>query len=242
MRIALVDDDSHFLQSARVICQEFCWEHGKSCQIDSFPSGEAFLQQFHPGLYDLIFLDIYMDGMDGIAAASEIRQIDHKVKLVFMTSSSEFMPEAFSFHSFDYLVKPLEKNRLIQVLTDVMELDAAAPFVDLVSGRQTYSVFLNDIVYVVTDAHYLEIKLTEGQILRCRMTISEFRNQTNHEPRFLCVNKGVLINADYVSEMTKSQCILEDGSVFPVKVRESKKILQELRNYQFEKIRNQPLR
>ena len=50
---------------------------------------------------------------------------------------------------------------------------------------------------------------------------------------------GVLVNADYVAEMSKDQCVLQDQSAFPVKVRQSQKIVDQLRAYNFEKIRSQ---
>lgn len=239
MRIALVDDDRGFQRSVQALCQGFGARHCVHMETDFFSSGEEFLQHFTHGSYDLIFMDIYMGEMDGIAVASQIRSTDLWVKLVFLTTSSDFMPEAFSFHAFGYLTKPLDKDLFFQVLADVHLMDDAPPFVNLTSGRQTHSVFLDDILSVVTDAHYLEVKLKGGTTLRCRMTVSAFQTLVGNDPRFLCVNKGVLVNADYVAEMSKDQCVLQDQSAFPVKVRQSQKIVDQLRAYNFEKIRSQ---
>lgn len=90
---------------------------------------------------------------------------------------------------------------------------------------------------VITDAHYLDITLTSGEALHCRMTMAEFTALTGRDPRFLPVNKGITVNAEYILAFEDNCCILENGAKFPIRVRDHPKIEQAARDYLFKKMR-----
>ena len=181
-----------------------------------------------------------MKGINGIDTARKLREIDHACLLVFLTFSSDFMPDAFSFHAFDYITKPFSERRLFQVLDDAQKhFPKQTPCINIVSGRQTIPLLLSDIVSVVNDAHYLDICTKDGKHLRSRMTAENFLRLTGHDPRFLSVNRGILVNADYIHAPTKKACILTDGTSFPVRVRDSQKLENALRQYHFSWLRSE---
>ena len=150
------------------------------------------------------------------------------------------MPDAFSFHAFDYITKPFSAKRIFQVLDDARKhFPKQKPSINIVSGRQTIPLLLSDIVSVVNDAHYLDIRTKDGKHLRSRMTAENFLRLTGHDPRFLSANRGILVNADYVDALTKEACILTDGTSFPVRVRDSQKLENALRQYHFTWLRSE---
>lgn len=238
MKIALVDDEQEYLDKMTKLVRDFGTQ--RCCQLETVPflSGEAFLEAFEGGGFSAVFMDIYMDGMDGVAAALKMRDIDNKCILVFLTSSTDFMPNAFSCHAFEYITKPFSPQRIFQVLTDILEvLPPLQKYIEVISGRKTVRVFFYEIVSVITDAHYLDIVLTDGETLHCRMTMPEFAELTDRDSRFLPVNKGITVNAEYILEFENNCCIMENGAKFPIRVRDRLKIEQAARDYHFGKIR-----
>lgn len=238
MKIALVDDEQKCLDEMAQICRDFGSQ--RRCQVETVPflNGEAFLEAFEDGGFSAVFMDIYMDGIDGVAAALKMRSLDNKCILVFLTTSMDFMPDAFSCHAFEYIIKPFSLQRVFTVLTDILEvLGPPQKYIEVISNRKNVPVFLDEVASVATDAHYLDIGLTNGENLRCRMTMAEFVELTDRDSRFLHVNKGITINADYILEFEDNCCILENGTQFPVRVRERLKIEQAVRDYNFKKIR-----
>lgn len=238
LKIAFVDDEQEHLDEMTKLVHDFCIQH--CCQIETVPflSGEVFLEAFEDGGFSVVFMDIYMDGMGGVAAAQKIRSMDSRCVLVFLTSSMDFMPDAFSCHAFEYITKPFSPQRIFQVLTDILEvLPPLQKYIEVISGRKTVRVFLYEIASVITDAHYLDITLTDGKTLHCRMTMSEFVELTGGDSRFLPVNKGITVNAEYILEFEDNCCIMENGAKFPIRVRDRLKIEQTARDYHFRKIR-----
>lgn len=239
MRIALVDDEHACLYEIERLCKNFGSQAGCPVETVLFNSGEAFLAAFDHDAFDLVFMDIYMEGMDGVAAAGQMRRQDSSCVLVFLTSSTEFMPDAFSCHAFEYVTKPFSKERIFAVLSDVLKvLPQKHKYIELAVDRKSVRVFLNEIASVITDAHYLDITLAGGERLRCRMTMSEFMDKTGGDARFIPINKGIAVNAEYIFAFERGCCIMESGAKFPVRVRDNAKVEQMARDYHFDKIRS----
>lgn len=238
MKIALVDDEQEYLDEMAGLIREFGAQH--CCQMETipFPSGEAFLKAFETESFSAVFMDIYMNGMDGVATALRMRDIDNRCILVFLTSSMDFMPDAFSCHAFEYITKPFSRQRIFRILTDILEvIPPLQKYIEVTSSRKTVRIFLYEIASVVANAHYLDITLTDGQMLHCRMTMTEFAALTGGDSRFLPVNKGITVNAEYILEFENNCCVLENGAKFPIRIRDRLQIEQAARDYHFEKIR-----
>lgn len=244
MKIALVDDEPKLLdEMAGLVCD---FGAQRQCHVETVPflNAEGFFEAFGDsgfsagGCFDAVFMDIYMDGMDGVAAAQKIRSMDNRCVLVFLTSSSDFMPDAFSCHAFEYIIKPFSPQRIFKVLGDILEmLPPLQKYIEVINGRKTIHVFLDEIFSVITDAHYLDIALSNGETLHCRMTMPEFVMLTDGDSRFLAVNKGIMVNAGCILEFTDNCCVLENGAKLPIRVRDRLKIEQAARDYNFRKIR-----
>lgn len=238
MKIALVDDEQEYLDEMTELVRDFCTQ--RCCQMETVPflNGEAFLEASRDGGFSAVFMDIYMDGMDGVAVAMKMRDTDSRCILVFLTSSTDFMPDAFLCHAFEYITKPFSPQRIFQVLSDILEvIPPLQKYIEVTSDRKTVRIFLDEIASVITDAHYLDIALTGGETLHCRMTMPEFVELTGSDSRFLPVNKGITVNAEYILEFEDNCCVMENGAKFPIRVRDRLKIEQAARDYHFGKIR-----
>lgn len=237
-----MDDEQECLREMGRLCGRFGEAAGYPVETVSFDSGEAFLETYDDD-FDLIFMDIYMDGTDGVTAALEIRRQDTGCLLVFVTSSMDFMPDAFSCHAFEYITKPFSKERIFQVLSDAVKtLPQEEKYIELAADRKTFRVFLNRIVSAVTDAHYVEVTLINGKKLRCRMTMPEFMKKTGGDTRFILINKGITVNAGHILTFENGCCVMENGAIFPVRVRDSAKIEQAALDYNFRNIRSRQRR
>lgn len=238
MKIALVDDEQIHIDEITRVCREFGAENGIEVEIYDFSDGESFLASLDKHTYSIIFMDIFMDGTDGVAAAKKLRQRDSGCILIFLTSCGERMPEAFSCHAFEYIMKPFDDKRVKDVLTDALKLLPSSKYIEVNSGRKNVRLLFSDIACAVSDAHYLCIGLADGTELRCRMTSGEFAEQINGDKRFISVNKGITVNAEMITGFDNSCCLLENGMRFPVRIRDRIAIEQAVRDYNFNKIRS----
>lgn len=109
MDIAVVDDEMAIREH---ICEMI--ENRKSdCNVACFSSGEELLAAAK--LFDIIFLDIQMDGMNGVETAKEVREKNADTVLIFITGIKEYVFEALDLYAFHYLIKPVTKQKLTEV-------------------------------------------------------------------------------------------------------------------------------
>lgn len=239
MKIALIDDESEYRDQMLRLCRDFSVSRDVALEPEAFPGEDEFLRVFKKGAWQMIFLDVYMPGSGGLELAGKIRRIDRDCLLVFLTSSRDFMPEAFSFHAFEYVTKPISSQQVFQVLEDALHKQPrAGRSVQVSAGRKTRQIALTDIVSVTSDAHYLDIRLSGGGALHCRMTLAEFLGLTEEDPRFILVNRGVLVNAGCVAGFTDGACMLSDGQRFPVRLRDRQRIEKLVLDYNFHALRD----
>ena len=120
MKIAVCDDEPALVKQI----YQYLWKQ-PDCSVDCFSSPAELLERYQGGeSYDVIFLDIVMDSLNGIELAREIRSRDRNVFLIFLTAYLEYAPEGYEVNAYRYLLKPVTEEALLAVMQDVRrELD-----------------------------------------------------------------------------------------------------------------------
>lgn len=238
LNIAIVDDMNAEITVLKKILRKIEKEKYILFDISCFQSGEDFLKSFEKYKFDIVFLDIYMDGISGIETAETIRKEDTRCILIFLTSSIEHMPEAFACHAFEYIQKPIAENRVEKVMTDAIKiLPQKTQYIEFNCNRQNVRVLYSDLAAASSDGHYVNISDCSGKVYKTRIKFSEFIALLKSDKRFLQINKGILVNMDYIISIDNNICLLKNNITFPTKIREGVKIKEIWQNYSFEQIR-----
>ena len=87
-----------------------------------FGSSEELLSAFRPGKFDLLLMDIYMDGMTGVEAVQRIRELDERIPIAFTTTSTEHALEGYRLSVLKYLEKPVRQKDVNDLLRLVLEV------------------------------------------------------------------------------------------------------------------------
>ncbi len=234
MRIAVIDDESIFRMQLKMMVEKISTAKEIHLEVDDFSSGADFIDSLSSRRYDIVFMDIFMPEMDGIQTARKMRQMTEKTFLIFMTASEGHYPDAFSLHAFDYVTKPFTIERIQTVLNEIIEhtpMDAA--FIKISVGPLEEKIYLKDIISVTTDGHYLEINRNDGSSARVRLTSGEFLEMSGGDKRFIMVNRGIIINMDYIDYVDGGDISMKDKSIFPISARKVSDISQKIKDYQF---------
>ncbi len=238
MNIAIVDDEPEAIKTLEKYISQASKELNLPIETAGFTSSESFMSAFSPGVFHIVFLDIYIDDNDGLQLAGHIRAESENTMIIFCTTSRENMPEAFRYHAFDYLVKPVSADRIKVLLSDAQKvLPSINHYLTFVSNRQEIRIPYSELVWTQSQGHYLRLKRRNGDEYTTRMTTREFMTNATGEKRFLTINKGIVVNMDRIKRIENGNCSMTDGTVFPIKVRQSARIEQLWQDYMFDQLR-----
>lgn len=121
MRLAIVEDDDKVRQQLQTYVLQYFQGRENDVEIRLFADGDEILEDYAAD-YDLIFLDIQMKRLDGLATAERIRERDEDVYLVFITNLANYAIRGYAVHALDFILKPVNFLMLRQVLMSVERL------------------------------------------------------------------------------------------------------------------------
>ena len=121
-RIAIVDDSRPDAGFVRDILKTWADQRHADIQAEVFPSAESFLFRYaEDKSWDILLLDIEMGAMDGVTMAKRVRQDNEAVQIVFITGYSDYIAEGYEVAALHYLMKPVNREKLLTVLDRAME-------------------------------------------------------------------------------------------------------------------------
>ena len=121
LNIAICDDEIEQVNKVKMAVDEFMMRYSIVYNVETFSSGEELLGV--KSIFDLVFLDIVMEGMNGIEVGIILRNYNFKVKVIYITSSNEYWNYAINnVHAFAYLTKPICKKELFVQIKEVIKV------------------------------------------------------------------------------------------------------------------------
>lgn len=220
MNILICDDEQAYLETMYLHVKEYMKNRFISCTItktndpqDALISGKVF---------DLAFLDIQMEHIDGISLAKELRKRNSKLALFFITNYNEYQDDAMDLRAFRYFQKPFDVVRLYAGLDKAMEyIDGS--YVDVyLRGNGTHRrVPVDDIMYIMRDNRHVALVTKSGNY-NTRVRFDEWCEKLPNL-FFYQVHKSFLVNLHFVDEYSYTEMYLTDKTRIPIAPRKQAK-------------------
>ena len=246
MNIVILDDEPNCCKTLALLLKEHCREVSN---INSFYHPQKALSYLKTEAVDLLFLDIDMPGMNGFDLLDKLLPVNYPV--VFTTAYDQYAIKAIKYSAFDYLLKPIDEEELIQVVERIKEQKT------LPSLKQTELLFslyqnkslqtpdrialpttegfefitTNEIIRCESVSNYTRIYFTNSSnsLMVCR-TLKEIEQMLGAES-FLRVHNSHLIKKSFVKKYIKADggyLLMNDGSQIPVARRRKGNLLDDL--------------
>ncbi|MCD7745664.1 MAG: response regulator [Lachnospiraceae bacterium] len=207
MRIAICDDSrmsqALFINSLRE------WDPAE--RAECFNSGADLLKAMQePPVFDVVFLDIYLPDENGLDIARKIQKLSPQTGIVFTTSSHEFAVDAYSLNALHYLVKPVTAEGLGEAFQRLKSLRSKLRRVlTLTIGRDSITLYLDEIVCILSERHAKEIHLTNADSVRVWTPLQELEAKLDQS--FLKLNRGTIANMEHIRQMSADYCLMDNG-------------------------------
>lgn len=214
MRIALCDDQPELLEQLRRLI--LSWDGGEAA-VSCFDNGDSLLQAHGTTPFDIIFLDVLMPLLNGMETAKELRQSDKTVKLVFLTSSADFAVEAFAVKASNYLLKPLNPQKLYDCLDDLAgELHASSRKICVKGINAMHQIPVTDIEYVESQNKRILFVLAGGQTILSAEPLYTYETKLHLEDGFFKCNRSFIVNIHRIDSFTTKEIRTRSGARIPI--------------------------
>lgn len=202
IRIAIAEDENECAEKLESFIHRYVQENGLQAQVTRFEDGLELVEAYN-AQWDILFLDIQMRHVDGMAAARKIRKQDTEVLIVFITNLARYALQGYEVDAADFILKPLRYDRFC------VRMDKLAA---LIGRRQDVSVVLPlpdrkvkvsaaEILYAEVYDHDLRV-VTARENYILRYSLQELEKALEGQP-FSRPNRSTLVNLRHVTAVEK---------------------------------------
>lgn len=168
---------------------------------------------------DFIFLDINMPKLTGMELAT---LLPPRTNIVFTTAYSEYAVESYSFHTIDYLLKPITLKRFLASVEKIEQhflksgleylpnIEQAPEFIFVKSGKTVRKILLKDILYFEGERDYVRLATGQEQMLIYRR-LKDMEEQL--KPPFIRVHNSYIINYEQLSKIEDNHIYIADKRI-----------------------------
>jgi two-component system LytT family response regulator len=199
VRALLVDDEPLARRELRRLLARHTWIQivGEAANVDE---AQARIAELSP---QLLFLDIQMPGGDGFDL---LTRLEHAPRVIFTTAFDQHAVRAFEVNALDYLLKPVEPERLALALSKLRQLPevsatASAPLdqVFVREGDRCWFVPLREVRLIASDGNYARLYWGERQLLLLRSLVK--LEPRLDERRFFRASRRQIVNVDFIASV-----------------------------------------
>ena len=213
MRIAIVDDLSDERRLLRGRLENAFKRRNVRMEILEYENGEAFINAAMQDRFSAAFLDIYMDGIDGVETAKRLRAFNAECLLIFTTTSTEHALQGFQVRAMDYLVKPFTEADIDRLTEEMLaRLPRPDMYLEIRINGSDIRLSCKSIVYAEHFAHMIHVHTTAGKTLITRCPFKDFIAPLQGDARFFICGRGVIANLEHASDFDGTAFIMDDGS------------------------------
>ena len=240
LKICICDDNHEEQKLIKKATEVYFSTHGGcSIQLICYDNPMLFLEALNQnGGYDILLLDIFMPGINGIDVAKEIRKRQDKTEVIFLTTSDDFAVVAFSLKAAHYLVKPFTQSEFDEAMDRALGFIIKNTMLKIsfkLAGGGIKTVNIDDILYIESYKHVQQLHLKDGDTLTLRESLSSLQEELDglSPNQFLSPYKGYIVNLKVVHAIERNCMQLYNNESIPVAHRSFKELTDKYFAYAF---------
>ena len=238
IQIGFCDDDPSVLDELHELLGSYRAEHNADIAPTAFQSPFELLASIEKGArFDILLLDVLMPGENGITAAREIRQYDRNVKIIFLTSSSEFAVESYTVGAYYYQIKPIRPDsfcRLLDAVVDTCRREAEHSLI-LRCKTGVARIELEQLEYCEVIGRTLMFHMAGGRILEGTGSLDRLCSELTDYTCFLRPHRSFLINMEYIRGISYRGIRMASSADIPIPHGKLSEIKSRYLEYAFER-------
>lgn len=210
--VAIVEDQPEDYETLKEFVERYGAERSLSFNIAHFSSGITFIEKYR-GDYDIVFMDINMPNQSGLDTAKELRKIDDKVILIFITNLAQFAIKGYSVNAFDFVPKPInyvEFSTLFKRAITKNDHEKKSEII-IKSNRKIMKMDSSSLIYVEVVNHNLLFH-TIDETISAWGSLSNVYNELS-KFGFVKVSNSLIVNIRHVKNVNGYEITLDNDKL-----------------------------
>lgn len=227
LRLAICDDELHSLAHMISLIEEYKLISPFPFEYASFHNGLELASVLEQGKhFDVYCLDIVMPGFDGIQLGKEIRDYDKSAQIIYFTSSPEFALDSYAVKAANYILKPISKETLFSILTDVLEQieHKEESSITVKNTHGIHKILLSNLIYAEAMGRKVLYHLVSGRTLECTSRFSEVCDTLLMQHFFIKPHRSYVVNMNYIDTIENTEIALQIPDTIPIAQGKGKEI------------------
>lgn len=218
IKIAICDDEARAVTLHEKIVKDSLQACGIGYEITTYTQSRNLLYDIIDDgfFYDLILLDIEMPGISGMEIPQQIKGFLPNVKVIFVTSHTEYAIDAFELSIFRYVPKSSMEAKLTAAVTDaakLIELEAGQEYIIQTINRME-KIPYKEIFYIQRDGKNASIVSSFGSS-KVRKSLQQVFEELN-TPEFIFIDRGYIVNIIQIMKISDGMAVLKNGEQIPI--------------------------
>lgn len=229
IRIGLCDDNKLYTDALEKILYNISKKEDIQLEIKSFHSGESLISfcERHGDYFDILFLDILMDGYNGIKTAEAIRKLTLDVFIVFVTSSKDYALDGYSVNAHSYILKPFSPEDIRSIFLTIHKKISfkLSNTIYIKNNQDIFTLNLNNIVYFESNLRKITAYMIDGTSLTFYNKLSKLEEEISSS-MFVRSHRSFLVNVMFIKNIVGLDIMTINNKIIPI----SKKYLNSTRD------------
>lgn len=219
INIAVCDDEKSQLEYLSNVIRKWSDTMNKPCVLSLFESAEEFWFEYGKNRFDIAVLDIQMSGQNGMELAKELRKLNDKINIIFVTGISDYIGEGYNVYAVNYLLKPIDENRLFEALSAASERNNTSDNRKIVLeiDGETIAIYEDEIEYLEAFSHSTSV-YTESGALEVQSGMNAVMAKFSAD-KFVKCHRSYGVNLKCVKLIKKYEVLLDSGKIVPISRR-----------------------
>lgn len=219
IRIGICDDVQCYIEKLTYSIRAWADLRNMNVQLSKFRSGEEVLMDYEEqGDFAAVFLDIELDGINGVETALRLREKNRLVSIVFVSCHEQYFKELFKVYPFQFVEKPIAGQKVFAVLDQIVEEQKLfnESFI-FRYNRITFNIDLKRVLYFASERRMIRVLMEDGKEHVFYEKLDELEGKlAGYNHHFVRIHKSYLVNERQIEQYHSRNIVMRNGDILTV--------------------------
>ncbi len=214
MKIVVCDDEQIYLNDIETHINQYLTEHSLFADICKYLGSNDLIN--HIAYFDIAFLDIEMNGENGLQLGKRLREINPDIILIYITAHNNYLDDALDLGSIRFFDKPINSQRFYKGFEAAINKlnDSNIRYYVSNDSNGVLSLKASDIIYIEIKGRKTKV-VTKDKPYYSKKSIKDWKSELA-KSFFVSPHKSFIINTNYITQFQRDHVILDEKYYVPI--------------------------